>query len=307
MPLSLDQISAITQKKFIPKLVDNIFDSDALLARMKKKDTYKKLDGGTSVVLPLGYALTSAAGWYSGTETLDTTDNETTTGAEYSWKQAFANISINRLDELKNSGDSQILDHVKTKTQNAEKTLTDYIQGGLYSAGTNAKSIVGLGSIIGTSNTIGAISQSTYSWWQAQVDSSTTTLTLASMQTVYMNLCINNEQPTVIMSTRANYNRFYALLQPQQRFMDGDTAKAGFTSLMFNGTPFIVGSKVPTSNIMYLNENYLMLGAHKDEDFRFEPFVKPTNQNVKVGKVYWAGIFGSSNNRMQGKQSAIAA
>ena len=36
MPLSYDQISAITQKKFIPKLYDNIFDSDALLARLEK-------------------------------------------------------------------------------------------------------------------------------------------------------------------------------------------------------------------------------------------------------------------------------
>lgn len=307
MPLTYDQISAITQKKFIPKLYDNIFDSDPLLERIKKKEAYKKLSGGTSVIVPLNYALTSASGFYSGTETLSTTDNDQITGAEYTWKQAYANISISRLDELKNSGDSQILDFVKSKTQIAEKTLADILGDGLYSAGTNAKSIVGLGSIIGTSSTIGGISQTSYSWWASQVDSTTTTLTLASMQTMYNSLCLNNEQPTVILATRANYNRFYALLQPQQRFMDSDTAKAGFSNLMFNGTPFIVGSKVPTSNIMYLNENYLMLGVHKDEDFRFEPFQKPINQNVKVAKVYWMGMFGSSNNRMHGKQSAVAA
>ena len=206
-----------------------------------------------------------------------------------------------------NSGDTQILDLVKAKTQIAEKTLTDYLQDGLYNAGTNAKAIVGLGAIIGTANTIGGFSQSTYSWWQGQVDSSTTTLSIAAMQTMYNSLCLNNEQPTVIMGTRANYNRYYALLQPQQRFMDSDTAKAGFSNLMFNGTPFIVGSKVPTNNILFLNENYLVLAVHKDEDFRFEPFQKPVNQNVKTAKIYWMGSFGSANNRMHGKLSAVAA
>jgi hypothetical protein len=46
--------------------------------------------------------------------------------------------------------------------------------------------------------------------------------------------------------------------------------------------------------------------VHKDEDMRFEPFQKPVNQNVKVAKVYWMGIFGSTNNRMHFKMSAVA-
>ena len=37
MALTYGEISAITQKYYVPKLVDNIFDSNALLQRMKKK------------------------------------------------------------------------------------------------------------------------------------------------------------------------------------------------------------------------------------------------------------------------------
>lgn len=307
MALTYDQISAITERKFIPKMVDNVFDSDPILQRAKKKGWYEKLDGGTTVIYPLNYALTTASGWYSGADTLSTTDNDQFTGAEYSWKQEYANITISRLDELKNSGDAQIINFVKQKTQVAEKTLIDIMGDGIYSSGTNAKSIVGLRSIVGTSNTIGGISQTSYSWWQGQVDSATTTLSMAALQTMWQSLCINNEQPTVIMATRANYNRYYALLQPQQRFQDSESAKGGFASLMFNGAPFIPGAKVPASHIFMLNESYLHLAAHKDEDMRFEPFQKPINQNVKVAKVYWMGIFGSDNNRMQGKMSAVAA
>lgn len=307
MALTYDQISAITEKKFVPKLVDNIFDSDPLLQRAKKKGWYKKIDGGTSIIAPLNYALNSAGGWYTGSETLSTTDNEVITGAEYNWKQLYENITISRIDELKNSGDAQIVDFVKSKVQIAEKTIKDRLGDGLYSAGTDAKSIVGLQVVVDSANTVGGIAQGTYSWWQSEEDGSTTTLGMAALQTMFTTLTINNESPTVIMATRANYNRYYALLQPQQRFTDSETAKGGFQNLMFNGVPFIAGSKVPASHVFMLNENYLYLWVHKDEDFRFEAFQKPINQNVKVAKLYWAGAFGTDNDRMQGKFTAIAA
>lgn len=307
MPLSYDQLSAITKKHYMPKLADNVFDSDVVLQRLKKKDRYKKIGGGTSIMQPLGYAKVSAAGWYSGAETLSTTDNQTITAAEYQWKQCYANISITRDEELKNMGDAQVLDLVKAKVKNAEDTLVDYLQGGIYHDGSNPKSIVGLDKIIATSNTVGGISQTDYSWWQAQVDSTTTTLTLASMQTVWNNCSINSKTPTLLVGTRANFNRYYALLQPQQRFTDGDTAKGGFQNLMFNGAPFVVGSKVSSGHIKYLNEENLFLWVHKDEDMRFEPFQKPVNQNVKTAKIYWFGAFGTDNCRMLGAQTAIAA
>jgi len=305
MALSYDQISAITEKKFIPKLVDNVFDSDPLLQRLNKKSK-TKLDGGEKVITPLNYAQTTASDWYSGADTLSTTDNDQISAAEWSWKQLYANISITRSDELKNSGDSQIINFVKSKVQIAEKTLIDKLQDGIYSTGTNSRSIIGLPYLIDDANTVGGISQSSYSWWQAQVDDSTATFTLAALQTMFNDSALNNEHVSVIMATRANYNRYYATLQPQQRFMDSETAKGGFQSLMFNGVPFIAGSKVPTNHIIGLNESYLTLGVHKDEDMRFEPFQKPVNQNVKVAKVYWMGIFGSTNNRMHFKMSAVA-
>jgi hypothetical protein len=307
MALSYDQLSAITQKKFIPKLVDNIFDSDFLLQRAKKKGWYEKLSGGTQILAPLAYAQTTAAGTYQGADTLSTTDNDQFTSAAYDWKQYYGNITISRRDELMNSGDSQIVNFVKQKTMMAEKTLIDLLGTGLYSAGTDTKALSGLRVILSTSNTVGGISQSTYSWWQPTIDSSTTTLTMSALQSLDTTLTINNESPTIYMATRTNYNRYYALLQPQQRFTDSETAKGGFTNLMFNGKPFIAGSKVPSGYVIALNEAYIHLWVHQDEDMRFEPFIKPTNQNVKTAKVYWMGELGSDNNRMHGALSAIAA
>lgn len=307
MALTYDQVTAITQKKFIPKMYDNIFDSNPLLQRAKKKGWYDKLDGGERIVVPLIYATTSASGWYSGAQTLDVSDNQNLSAAEYTWKQLYANITIRRDEELKNSGDSQILSLVKNKVKVAEKTLADTLGTGLYSDGSDSQAIVGLRDIVATDQTVGGISQSSYSWWQAKVDSSTTVLSIGAMQTIHTQCTVDNDAPTVAIATRTIYDLYYNLLQPQQRFADSDVAKGGFSSLMFNGIPVIADSHCPSSHLFFLNENYLHLWAHKDEDMRMEEFQKPINQNVKVAKIYFMGAMGSSNNRLHGKLSAITA
>jgi hypothetical protein len=306
MPLDYNQITAITEKKWIPKLYDNIFDSDPLLQRAKKKGLLKK-DGGTLIMIPLNYAQNGAGGWYTGAETFNTTDTENISAAAYEWKQLYENISISGRDRELNSGDAAILDFVKSKTQIAEKTMIDRLGDGLYSAGTDAKSILGLRTLVDATDTVGGISGSTYSWWAAQENSSTTTLSMSALQTQHTTLTINNEGPTVAMATRTLYNSYYALLQPQQRFQDSETAKGGFTSLMFNGIPFIAGSKVPSSHLFFLNENYLHLVVHKNRDMKFTGFKEPVNQDVTVGQILWMGGYCVSNRRMHGKFTALAA
>lgn len=305
MALTYDQITAITKKKFIPKMVDNIFDSNPLLKRLRAKSPM--LDGGERIIVPLNYAQTSANGWFSGADTLDVSDNDTITAAEYLWKQAFANITITRLDELKNSGDSQVLNFVKNKVKISEKTLADTLGTGIYNDGSVGKEIVGLRAIVDSASTVGGISQSDFSFWQAQEDTSTATMSISALQTQWSNASIDNDTPSVIMATRANFDRYYNLLQPQQRFVDSETAKGGFSSLMFNGKPMIADSHCPANHLFMLNESYLDLYIHRDENFRFEPFVKPKDQNVKVAKVYFAGALASSNNRMHAKFDSLTA
>jgi len=271
MALTYDQISAITQKKFIPKLYDNVFDSNPLLQRAKKK-FYERVDGGTSIMVPLNYAQASAGSWYQGAETLSLVDNDVISAAEYQWKQIYKSIVVTRIDELKNSGDAAILKFVKQKVQITEKSIMDDMGTGLWNAGTDAKAIGGLRLILSASNTVGGISQSSNSWWQAQVDSTSTTMNLNVMQAIDNRCTIGNDGPTALFGGRTVYNNYYALLQPQQRFQDSETAKGGFTALMFNGKPFIVDSHAPSGYVTFLNENYVHLFYHPDEDFRFEPF-----------------------------------
>ena len=304
MALTWDNVNAITTRKILPKLVDNIFDSNPLLKRAKEK-FYEKVDGGTTINQPLNYAQNGAGGWYSGTDTLTTTDSQIITAAEYDWKFLYENITILGTEEIKNSGETAKLKLAKQKMEVAEKTMADRLGTGLYSNATDAKSIVGLQQIVGTSNTIGGISQSTYTWWAAQLNTSVTTLSLSAMQGRYSACRVDNDKPSVIMTTDALYDIYWSLLQPQQRFQDSKTASAGFDSLMFNSTPVISDSHCPSGDMYFLNEKYLHLYYHPSQNMNFEPFLKPVNQNLRVAKLYWAGAFGSSNNRMHGAFTAI--
>ncbi len=307
MALTYDQISAITQKKWVPKLVDNIFDSDILLKRAKSRGWYEAKNGGTSIMQPLMYAQITAAGSYAPQAQLDTTDNDTFTSAEYQWKYYYANITISGPDEKKNSGDAAILDFVKNKTMAAEKTLMDLIGDGIYSAGTTSTDIGGLRLVVDNANTVGGIDQSTYTWFQAQEDSTTTTFGISALQTQFNTLTINSESPTIAVATRANYNRYYGFLQPSQRFIDTESAKGGFQSLMFNGIPFVVGSKCPASHIFLLNESYLHLYYHPERNFNMQNFIPSSVHDAKTAKIFWMGNLGISNPRKCGKFTAVAA
>jgi hypothetical protein len=305
MALTYDQLTAITEKKFMPKLVDNIFNSNPLLKKLKEREQAQS--GGDKIIVPLNYATVTASGWYQGAETLSTTDNDVITAAEYEWKQLYANISITRRDELRNSGDAAIINFVKSKVEIAEKTIRDKLATGLYNDGTDSKQIQGLKLAVATGNTLGGIDQSSYSWWQANVDSTTTTLTLAAMQGLYGDCGEGTEYPDIAIGDQDMYDRYYALLQPQQRFADEEMGKGGFKSLQFNGIPMVVDANCASGDLYMLNLNYLTLYPHKDENFRLEPFIKPVNQNVKLAKIYWMGALGSSNSRRQGLLDAITA
>jgi hypothetical protein len=127
------------------------------------------------------------------------------------------------------------------------------------------------------------------------------------MQSMYGDCGEGTEYPDLIVGDQDMFDRYHALLAPQQRFASEDEARGGFKSLLFNGSPVVVDASCSSGDMMFLNMNYMDLYPHKDENFRLEPFVKPINQNVKVAKVFWMGALALSNVRRFGLLDAITA
>ena len=306
MALNYDEISAITEKFFAKKLTDNIFKSNPLMRRLIKSSQYKPWTGGTKIIEPVVYAVNGTAQWYTGAETLNVSDNPSITAAEFVPKQLQTSIVITRQDELTNNGPAQMVDFVRGKVQIAEKTLKDTLGTGLFSDGTtNTKSIIGLKGICSASSSYGGIDPASYSWWAAQVDSTTTSISIPAFQYLKGLATIDQDVPTLAVTTQTQWDVVFNNLQPQQRFASEDEAKAGFTSLMVCGIPLLVDSHVQSGYMYLVNEEYLNLYYASEENFRFEPFVKPVNQNVSYGHIFWMGGLTCSNRRMQSAFNAL--
>lgn len=303
MAVSIDTINSITQRFFIPKLVDNISTSNVLLMEVPKAS----VSGGVDIRQPVWYAFNTADGWYSGAETLSTSSNEKVTALVFDWKQSYQNITITAIDELKNAGESKVIDHVKTQVMIAEESMRDLFGTGMYNDGTNSKHISGVNSYLSASNTYGGISQSTNSWLQAQVDSTTTTLSLSAMKSSYESATEGPDKPNLITTTETLFASFWGLLQPQQRYTDSASAAAGFKNLLFEGARVFEDSYATSSSMFFHNTKYMSLKSHKDRTFpgKFEPFQKFQTQDSKSGKIFWAGELICSQPRKQALMSAL--
>ena len=199
--INWDSLSSLTRDKFLPVLVDNIFNSNPLAVKLLKNA--EMLDGGRKIITPLEYAKNTAQGFYSGYDVLDTTPSDPVTSAVWEWKQAYANISISGEEELKNSGDSMVLSLLKSKMGNAERSLKDLFGSKLFGTGTAAPgsneitalcgqaalgnidaatetaTIDGDGStrhaqgnidncIIGYNRSLGGVDSDSYTWWESK-------------------------------------------------------------------------------------------------------------------------------------------
>lgn len=141
-------------------------------------------------------------------------DDDVISSADFSWKQLHASVVISRLDELKNNGPAAMVDFVKAKMEIAEKSLKETLATGVFNAGTTTNAIIGLRAAVASTGTYGGISKSLNSWWASPIDSTTTSLSIASMQGLYGDASEGSEQPTVLICPQLIFDDYYSLLQP---------------------------------------------------------------------------------------------
>lgn len=149
MALNYNNLTALTRDKFLPVLVDNIFNSNVLTFKLLKNA--EKLDGGKKIITPIEYGKNGSQGFYAGYDALSTTDTDIITAAEWDWCQAWSGITISGEEEHKNMGDSQVLSLLKSKLKNAEKSLKDLFGDTLFAnaapSGGKFTSLLGTGTV----------------------------------------------------------------------------------------------------------------------------------------------------------------
>ena len=202
----------------------------------------------------------------------------------------------------------------------AKMDMRDKIAYGIWSDGTNFKAIDGIYEIV-DNGTISAnyagLSRTSYPFLKAQLDTTTTTLSLSAMNSLW-DLCTKGARaPTITVSTRANLTRFENLLQAQVQYtqptavVDQSFASGGFSGGWYRNQPWIVDEHISTTGtegvLFFLNESYFELIINQNGDFEVGDFQQPTNQFVITSLVYFAGNLICTNPQVQGKFTALTA
>ena len=287
MALTYDDLDVAVRKAFLPGIVNQFFKATPLLVRLMSKNNVK-LRGGRKIAQPVVYD-ELPSGYYSGLDTFDTSYKQTHTYAEWDWKSAYVNVTIPGDDIAKAESDQEIIGILRPKMEVASLTMRKKLCEGIYSDGTGdgGKAVDGLLNALDngdTYSTYGGIDRSTNTWWKGNVDSTGGSLTLDMIQDMYGTCMDGDEHPDLIVMPPALYNKLWARVQPQQRFLprDSDLAQVGFEGITFNRAVIVPDNYCPSGTIFVLNTKYIQFVINTNRNFDWTPPKEPTNQDAYV-------------------------
>lgn len=329
------RIQTTVQTEYLPYVVDTVLNSNVMFQRIVRGA--KKWSGRT-LRSPIKVSKNLTGTSFRGFDTFSTaaTDNRQFLEFTPSFYQITCALPGDELSVA--DTDSKVLDLMKLTIQSDTEDMADDLGTIFYADGTgnNSKDPLGLAALVddGTSvATLGGLSRSTYTTLKSTV-TATTTLTLASVDTLWINVTSGAQKPTAIYTTEAVFNYYGQLLRPQERIvkdvgvMKGDFAGGtGFSALFYNGKPILMDEKCTSGAFIMLNENYVdwyalpyklaKPVAYKSQiegndydapiglGFSWSDWIIPANAGAVVGHVYFGGQFITNNPKRHGKLTGI--
>lgn len=329
-PIGANTLTATVRQFILPNVTDQIYNSNVLLYRFIKA-LKRMVGGGTQIEAPLLYTRFNTGGTYRGYDVLNTTPSDTIKSAAWDWKQHYVTWALDGLTLLKADSSDAVANILQLQSQQAWMEMAENLANGLFGDGTtDPKDIDGLKGAIGNASVgnanYGGIARSTNTWWNAQVDSTTTAITaMTQYQTMFGQCSVGGQHPTIILSRQDQYNKYISLnalassvgysaqYVRQPGGSDEMLASAGFTNALYNNTPWVIDSHVTdagngtTGRIYFLNENVIDWVVSPRADFYLEDFQRPVNQDAFVATLLWAGNMIIRSARLQGVFTALTS
>lgn len=313
---SFDDIITTTLRRRSKKLADNVSHNTALLYRLKERGRSRPFSGGRTIVEEIAFSGPGNFQYYSGYDTLNVSQDDMLTAAEYNIKQAAVAISMSGLEMLQNAGPEQVIDLMAARIEQAERELINNLSDGIYSNGTGSggKQVGGLQLLVSDdgTGTVGGIVAGTYTWWKNQFyDFSAAGITpgpatiQSAMNELYLECSRNRDQPDLIVADNLYFRYYWESLQAIQRVTNPKMAEAGFENLKFMGADVVfdggLNGSAPASHMYFLNTNYLHWRPHSARNMvPLNPDRFAVNQDAMVKFIAWAGNMTTSNRSLQG-------
>lgn len=294
------------------EIKDNLSNRNALLKYMMKRGNTRKEDGGLTIVTPLDYAANGTYQRYSDWDTLNVSQSDVLTSAEYQWRQIALNVVSSGRDLRINSGKSKITSLATARIKNALRTFNNNFSGDLYSSGALTNQINGLQALIADTptNTVGGIDANVWSFWKNIVTDASVLSVTPSGTTIENSLMLPtwlqvdrgpDDQPDLIVADNVYYQYFETSQVSIKRYTSRDNMDGGAPALKYKGADVLFdgNSGIPTNHMYFINTAYLDLVVHQDADLEVMDDMRPINQDGAVIPILWMGNLTCSNRRQQ--------
>lgn len=318
-----DTASSISRHVIHPTITDQVYGSIPLFFRLNAANK-KRISGGRHVEAGFITSVYNAGGAYSGYDTLDTTPQDTIINGGWDHKQYSMANTVSGRELLVCNTELAMADLLATNWEQAAMGLRNILGTDIWgSAVVNTKKVTGLTDVIddgSVATSYAGLTRASNTYLNSQIDTTTGTLTLASLRTSIGNATKGGHSTTVIFSRQMQYNRLHALLVANQQYNvqpaghDVQMLSGGATNLAFDNIPWIIDDKVPDgdvssshSGIYGLNETVFELMIAGNTDFSMTDFRVPPNQDAMVAFLLWWGELMCLAPQLQWKMVHVSA
>jgi hypothetical protein len=312
MALTYDDLDTAARKKFLPKAIEQIFVGNAALTKLLSK-AQVVFDGGLKIAQPVIYGML-AGGSYKGMDQFDTSYKQTQTYAEFDWKNFYVNVTIPGDDLAKVEGDEKIIGLLQSKMETATMTAHEILSLMFFADGTGnaSKDFDGFLNSIDDSTlyaTYGGIERTANTWWKAVVDSTGGATTLDFINSLIGQITIGNKKPDLCFTTQTIYDKIWARVQPQQRYLDpkGALGSVGFSGINFNGhMDVIVDNHCPSGTMLFLCTDYWKLVLNRRRNFYWTNEKNPIDADGYVRQMLTMGDLICLQPRVQAQATGLS-
>ena len=293
------ELTYLTRRAFIPKLVVQIYNSTPLMAALIA-NSQQATGGVSSVTVPVQGSQFINAQWsdYSGSFTQPAVQ-QGAYNAEFNLKLMIAPVPFLGMEGAVQQ-DHAVIPLIEARMNDATNVMMDAMATALYNNTTNTQQFIGLPGAVDDGTTLGtygniARSTTTNTWWRSKVYAAGSVNPTRQNVLQYISGTVKNgaEVPTFGVCGFGTWTLLAQDYVGQEQYVitpgsgfDGDAngPQAAFRALMVAGVPIYPDPYCPEGVMYFLNTNYLSLYIHDQGSFVFTGF-ESTLPNWQIGYV----------------------
>ena len=292
------ELTAVTRRAFVPKLIVQTYQSPPLLA-MLLANTQSASGGASSITVPVQGTnmVTTQQSDYSGSFAQPSVQPGIQ-NAEFNLKLSITPIPFLGMEAAVQI-DYAVIPIIEARMNDAGNNLAAFWSNALYNNTSNNLQLIGLpGAVDDSTNLVsyGNINRSTNTFWKAKVYNAGSVNPTRQNVLQYLTGCAKSAGGEMPNFAVCGFGTWALLAQDfigQETYMVTpgasfdkleDGPRSGFRALMVAGVPVFADMNCPEGTMYILNSNYLSMYIHEQGSFAFTGF-ESTLSNWQLGYV----------------------